>query len=188
MSRCGYLHAAALVAWSLALTATSPVRAEDATALRACRDISDDAQRLACYDALTLAPEAERAVAPSGSPQTESVRTPAAAATTATVAVPASPSPEELFGRDAAQSGEIIRQAAGIPQLDKLRTRITAVAEDPSGKAIVTIANGQVWNQLDRPPARLTPGEEIEIRRAAMGSFLLVRNVGGRGIRVRRLR
>lgn len=184
MLRIEELRAAALI---LVLVAAAPLRAADDAALRACRGIADDARRLACYDALAGAPDTKPASTPQ-SPTTSAVAAPAPAAAAATPANPSAPSPEELFGRDAAQSGEIIRQAAGIPQLDRLRTRITAVAEDPAGKAIVTMANGQVWNQIDRPPARLAPGEEIEIRRAAMGSFLLVRDAGGRGIRVRRIR
>lgn len=132
----------------------------DNSALSACRAVPDDAARLACYDVLADAP-----TAPAATP----------------------PSPETLFGRDAVQSDEIVRQAAGIDQLDELQLRVVSARADPLGKAVLAFDNGQVWAQLDSPPARIKPGEDVRIRRAALGSYLLLREGGGRGIRVRRI-
>jgi hypothetical protein len=103
-------------------------------------------------------------------------------------ALSATPSPEELFGRDAVASEAIVRQAAGIGQLEEMRVRIAHVQTDPYGKLILTLANGQVWSQLDSPAPKIRTGEEALIRRAAIGSYLLIRDAGGRGIRVRRSR
>jgi hypothetical protein len=136
--------------------------------LQACRSIAPDAARLACYDNL-----ADRPAPSTGAPATE--------------AAP-SPSPEELFGRDAVQSEDMVRRAAGIGRLEEITALVVGIEHDPFGKLILTLDNGQVWSQLDSPTPRIRAGDEVRIRRAALNSYLLTLAEGGHASRVRRSR
>ena len=98
------------------------------------------------------------------------------------------PSPADLFGRDAGESEGIVLRAAGLEQVEELRARVIAVRLDAYGKPIVTLDNGQVWFQVDSPVLKLNAGDEVRIRRAAMGSYLLSEVDGKRSSRVRRSR
>lgn len=138
--------------------------------LQACRSIAEDAARLACYDNLADRP-APSSAAPAPAPAPE--------------AAPA-PSPEELFGRDAVQSEDIVRRAAGIGRLEEVTARVVGVELNPFGKLILTLDNGQVWSQLDSPAPRIRNGDEVRVRRAALNSYLLAPTSGGRAIRVHR--
>ena len=144
--------------------------------LSACRGITEDAARLACYDTL-----ADRPV-PSLAPAAPAAAMPATAAGEATPP----PSPADLFGRDAGQSQDIVLRAAGIERVDEIRARVTGARLDPYGKLILTLDNGQVWSQIDSPAPHLKSGDEVRIRRAAMGSYLLTAVDGKRSSRVRR--
>lgn len=136
--------------------------------LQACRSIAEDAARLACYDNLADRPaSASAAPAPKAAP---------------------APSPEELFGRDAVQSEDIVRRAAGIGRLEEVTARVVGVELNPFGKLILTLDNGQVWSQLDSPTPRIRTGDEVRIRRAALSSYLLTLAEGGHASRVRRSR
>ncbi len=164
--------------------------AVDDQALQACRETAQDDARLACYDALEATPAGAAAAGARGaeSPVSAAAASAAAPAVAAIPAAPiATPSPEELFGKDAVQSDEMVRKAAGIGSLDSLRLKVASVRTDPYGKAVLTFENGQVWSQLDSPPARIKVGETVEIRRATMGCCLLIRDAGGRSVRVRRI-
>lgn len=148
-------------------TSASPSRAGDDAALARCRAIGNDAERLACYDAALdrLAGEP----APSAAPATPA------------------PTAEDLFGRDPVIASEAVQRSSGIEPLEQLAQRIAGARTDGSGRPVLTLENGQVWLQLDSPPVRFEAGEAVRIRRAAFGSYLLVRDRGGRSIRVRRL-
>jgi hypothetical protein len=53
---------------------------------------------------------------------------------------------------------------------------------------VVTLADGQVWAQLDPDTrAKLKVGDTVTIRRAALGSYLLV-TPSGMATRVKRLK
>lgn len=151
-----------------------------ADSLSACRSIAEDAARLVCYDALA---DQSVKVATPPMPAVDPAR---AAAAAAQGAAPPPPSPEELFGRDAVQSEDMVRRAAGIGRVEEIRGRVESVQLDPYRKLVLTLDNGQVWSQVDSPSPNFRSGDEVRIRRAAMGSYLLNRVDGERTIRVRR--
>lgn len=151
--------------------------------LARCRDIGDAAARLQCYDAIA-SPAALATHSPDQRPAEAAGA--AAPASVAAATATSTPSPEALFGVDAQQSEEALRQAAGVGRLEELESRIASVRVTAEGKPVFVLDNGQVWRQLDSPPARLQAGEVVRIRRASLGSYLLLRPDGGRGIRVRR--
>lgn len=163
-----------------------------------CVGIDDATARLACYDAAAgrRAPSAEAApviaAAPAGAPA--SIPSPAAvpaAAAAGTVAAAATPaaapalSAEQAFGLSAEK-----RAARDTVQIEQMNARVSAVANHPRpGRWVVTLDNGQVWEQREAgsESRRPRPGDEVSVRKAAMGSFLMV--VPGRGtFRVSRIK
>jgi hypothetical protein len=69
-----------------------------------------------------------------------------------------------------------------------ISAEVATIARRPTGEMVVTLANGQVWAQLDSDTrARLKAGDTVTIRRAALGSYLLV-TPGKMAMRVKRLK
>lgn len=123
-----------------------------------CSEMDDDRARLACFDALF--PRAP---------------TPAAA-------------PEAVFGIN-----DTVRRARGervagdaAPQM--IESTLAHLDPLEPGRNRITLANGQVWEQVE-VSARFQPraGEAITVRQASMGSFLM-RGSRGVAVRARRLR
>lgn len=146
-----------LVTTSLPMLATG-------TGLDSCRSIVSDGERLACYDALASDEPPARDAPPS-----------------------ANLSAESLFGRDAAQTSAVLQQQTGITPPATLDTGILSVETRASGKLLITLVNGQRWEQIDGRPPDLAAGDPVRIRKAAFGSYLLYKQAGGRSIRVRRI-
>ncbi|MEQ1801332.1 MAG: hypothetical protein ABL989_05385 [Gammaproteobacteria bacterium] len=121
--------------------------------------MSDDRQRLACYDALPGRPAAPDA-------------------TTA---------PEALFGLEPTATTELLQREKGDEPVEAIEQTVATVSADRYGKLQIQLANGQDWEQVDSDRLRLQPGELVRIRRAALGSYLMSLASGGRAIRVRRI-
>lgn len=156
--------AAVLVAFGV----TSAAAGDD---LAACRAISDDRGRLACYDALA---DALADAAPSPG---------------ATAPRLATPTATDLFGLDSSSAVAGLGAAAGINPLDELVATVTGVARAADGRLSVDLDNGQSWVQVDTRRATLSTGVEVRIRRAAFGSYLLSPTGDRRSaLRVRRIR
>lgn len=140
-----------------------------------CADTTDDAQRLACYDA---------AVGQLRSAQQTG----------------------ELAVIDRAGAAVVDRESFGfsLPNLARLLPfggdRDESSAEQPQEQTFTierivegrerntfVMSNGQIWVQSETRSARhVRVGHHVTIRRAAMGSFMLVPERGGAGLRVRR--
>ena len=136
----------------------------------ACASVADEHERLACYDA---------AVGRLREAQTSG----------------------NLIAVDRVQAQQISREAFGfsLPSLPRLfnfgpgeefsevASTIASIEHRGDGKAVFTLANGQVWSQIDTGAnGRARPGGEVHVRRATLGSFMLSVEAGGRAIRVRR--
>lgn len=120
--------------------------------LRRCRGIADAALRLACYDALPVAPATTAA--------------PAAAAVAAPSAAPVVPAAagEAAFG--------LARRA---DELQEITSYIPGRFEGWSRNGRIRLANGQVWQVTDDSMAFYNHlrDPKVTVRRAAMGSFML---------------
>jgi hypothetical protein len=140
------------------------------SALRACAAESDNGQRLACYDR-----EMAKALAAGTGP--------AAAASTA-----AQLSPEERFGMRGELAREVQQRAKeGNPDLERVETKVTSIALRAGGEQLVTIENGQVWEERTAGTLRVKVGESVTIRSGALGSFFMT-GPSGRAARVTRIR
>jgi len=150
--------------------------AAEASALeraQACVTQSDDAQRLACYDAaLRVGSDAESSATANRAAPPVAQKAPASPLPAPT---PADPTATESFG----YSGDIAREkvdreAAAAPKLKMLQARITAIEHLPLGEFVVTLDNGQVWRQKAKQSiGPLHVGDEVTIRAGALGSFRL---------------
>lgn len=151
-----------------ALAMTGIAHADPVAAIAACRAIRDDAARLVCYD--RIAPDK-----PDEMTRTEKMPTPRNDPTQddTGAAVPV----EDRFGFAP-------RPEPG--QTDEVRKmEVAAVRKTLRGTLILTMTNGQVWQQTDgtRLPS-VRAGAEAQIEKGAMGGFLLT--VNGRSFRAKR--
>lgn len=168
--------------------------------LSQCREIPQEQARLQCFDRLAAAVSATAAVgsvptttaitvSPQASSQavvaqnsTESpVATPSAAvaATVATAPTDAvTPDPVANFG----QEQRIVKT-----ELAEMTSQVHSVKRDPFKKWIIVLANDQVWKQTDTVFLDLKAGDQVVIKRAALGSFMLGKAQVNSKIRVKRL-
>jgi hypothetical protein len=160
--------------------------------VRACMAERDDARRLSCFDRetarLTQPAEASTARAPDA-PATPApaAAAPSAAAPKATPAAPA-PSEEEKFGyRGSLAREEVDRRKAEEEKLEQLTAKVVEVSALPHGQFVAKLDNGQAWQQkmIDRS-VRVKVGDQVTIRRASFGSFMLV-TATGKSTRVSRV-
>jgi hypothetical protein len=158
------------------------------TGMRACAAEQDDARRLSCYDrqfkqgALTSA-RADPATPARADPSAA----PGAAAAGPSAAAPPALTPEQRFGLNAQLERKEHGTATQPSQLDKLGSRIAAVSYKLRGEAVVTLDNGQVWEQAEvDSPVTLKAGDPVSIRRGSLGSFWL--SAPKSGLRVKRVR
>jgi hypothetical protein len=153
-----------LAAAAIAIIVAGPAGAQGLPAdLLACRDIAGADERLACYD---------RAV---------DRRADDAGTETAPMT-----SPEELFGRDPADIQRRMDQAAGREELQQITGEVVELIEITPDRIAVKLDNGQIWRQTVPSRFLLREGQEVEIRRASLGSYLMSRAGSSRSIRVER--
>jgi hypothetical protein len=153
--------------------------AADGNSPQQCAALGDDADRLACYDRIFRAP-ARTSAAPAG--VTSAAVAPAAAA----AAAPTNPADD--FGLTEAAKRAREPEETREMHPESISGTVAKVARQPAGELIVTLENGQVWTQLEVDPrARVAVGDTVTIRKAALGSHLLV-TASRYATRVRRVR
>ena len=170
-----------LVAWQV------PTHAADS--LSHCVAIEDAAARLACFDAATGRPgrsglqRADTAVATAAAPAAASA--PVSQATAKPQTLP-NRTPEQA----AAEFGLSAAALAEERGVNEISATVRSVEQSALvGRWVVTLDNGQVWEQRETGTDARRPkaGEQVRIEQAALGSYLL--RVPGKGThRVRRVR
>ncbi|MBY0562605.1 MAG: hypothetical protein K2P58_00365 [Hyphomonadaceae bacterium] len=136
-----------------------------------CANLSDSAERLACYDTAVAA-----------------LRT---AQTGGQVVAIDRASVENLqrqsFGFDLPAVQRLLPSFGDRAVVESVEATVERITELQSGRLAFRLSNGQVWHQVDTERVRnVREGDTITIRDAALGSFLMVSPRGGRGVRVRR--
>lgn len=153
----------------IAPPAVSPLVAK----LEGCRAITDNVQRLACFDresAALVSAVSSGNVAVVDQDQMRAAR-------------------RSLFGFQLPKlpffSGD--KSADDVP--DQIETTIRSVQDTERGRYRLTLADGAVWETIDTPMRLMEPrpGNKIVIKKAALGSFFLRIN-GQIGIKGRRLK
>ncbi len=147
----------------------------------ACRSITDEAQRLSCYDAavgnLRAAQDSGNLVAVDREHAQEVDREAFGFQL---------PSLSRLFG----SNGDTANGNPNTPQferVDDIQMTIAGVTHRRNLPSTFRMSNGQVWVQIDDEVARnVREGGTVTIERASMGSYLMRVEAGGPAIRVRR--
>ncbi len=153
--------------------------AELPTELIDCRALTSAVARLDCYDQAIDAHTA--APSQAGEPRTAEEPAPVAptaavAATTASEAVLSSEpklSQEDLFGKGEAELRKSVQEATDTEAIDRIEATVVEIRKSASGKAIITLDNGQVWKQSDSTRARVYVNDKVTIRRRSFGSYSL---------------
>lgn len=174
--------------WALLflLVGAFPVHAASEDAARQCAGLSDDRARLACYDSMFRKPSAGTGSGPAA--------TSGAVATGVAAAVPAAPAsavpavtakaapaaataanPQDDFGLTEAVKRARDPEMAKETMPESITQKVAAVTRKKDGELVVTLVSGQVWTQLEPDRrARVSVGDTVTIKRAALGSYLLV--------------
>jgi len=176
----GLLIAIAVPAVALAVPQDTSV-----SRLLACRHIAADAARLACFDRTS----AVMARAPASALRPPAVPAPSAPAPTQ--AMKQALDPQRTFGlphaaivqREAAAAGLQVKEAPNIT------AHIAGLGQDPDGRTIFSLDNGQVWVQLvpDGTDLYAKRGEAVRISRGWLESYWL-ETASHHGCKVTRLR
>lgn len=140
--------------------------------LQQCRAITDASARLQCYDQYVDAQSA----------RSVSAKAPDAVAVTAAAKVtePTKTARDEaLFGT----SGETIES-----KIADLSVQVQAISTDSRQKLVLTMQNGQRWQQLDNGFLKVSQGDSCVISSGVFGSYTMKCQQGTKSIRVKRVR
>jgi hypothetical protein len=192
----------------LCLASLSASGSDLASQLAACQKMSDENQRLACFDQISN--PKSTVTAPVSLPPPAAVMAPVnppapAAPVAATPALPAAPAIERVTElpqktvspRTATTVTEKVNtEEFGAEQLKKpeapaaaeLSSKVVKIEKDARKRMILHLANGQQWLQLEVEYFYVKPGDTAIIRRAALSSFLLGTDRVSKTIRVRRVK
>lgn len=165
---------------------------------KSCASIDDDSARLACYDAAVGRSLRPSTAAPAAAPAAaKSVQRQAPASAPASVPVASAQAPAAAAAKDpvaefglsdsarAARDPVKAAQAAAAPQ--SVTAKVISVRWRKYGEFVVTLDNGQVWEQTEPMPSAIVKvGDVVTVKKALFGSFTLV-TAGRIGTKVRRL-
>jgi hypothetical protein len=163
----------------LLLLVSGAALADDA-ALARCRAIADAAARLACYDAMPLAPSERKAEARPAPPQAPQPMPQQAQQQPALPQPPRGAQPQERFGLE--------QRVVQAEQVQTIQSHIPGRFEGWQANQAIALANGQVWQVADGSARFMSlDNPKVTIRRGALGSFFLDFENDNRSPRVRRL-
>lgn len=162
-----------------------PAVATEATGIERCRSLDESSERLLCYDTLfpraSASPERPApppvAVQPPHRSTDEGLDTPRSSGD----------APEDAI-RTFGLSGTRQRAAAGVSALERVSATVTELRQEPGGRFVVYLDNGQEWRQIETDAWAIPhKGERVTIRRAVFGSYML-ESAGNRATHVSRIR
>jgi hypothetical protein len=159
----GLVACAALAAAAVAAAPPEPKkpeeRAQELQKLLDCRKLADSTARLACFDAAAAAfdqAEAKGDIVVVNREQARKVR-------------------RQAFGF-ALPSMSLFERGEKPEEINTVQGTVAAVRQNGAGKWVIRLEDGATWVQVDTnditPDPK--PGETVEIRRASLGSYMLV--------------
>lgn len=156
---------AALMALGAApfVTGASEAQESQIDKIYACSSQTDAGARLACFDAAVAAMKQAQAAGDVSVVSRAQIQQ----------------AEKDSFGlAPAAQASAVagvVAPAAPTTEPDRVAVTIVSAKKRDNGKFRFTLDDGQIWDQTDTVSLRMLPSEPFqgEIRRAALGSFLL---------------
>jgi len=137
-----------------------------------CAAAAEDSARLACYDAAF------------GRAATKSIGAALPAASEADAAAQA----KKDFGLSEADKRALDPARTGPSRPESNTGKVAEVRKRSTGEWVVTLEDGQVWAQAESDTkAMIRVGDEVTVRRAALGSYVLV-SANRVAMRVRRIK
>lgn len=180
-----------------------PARAADTdkdplAALRKCRTISDPSRKAACYDTAMDALEADRAankISIITGTQIEGLQRDAFGFNLPSLPrlrfghAPGAPGKNALSDAQDAKAGKVLKKSKSGEVL-RVAYTVSRVSTLPNGHKKIYLTDGQVWEQVgsDAPRFRGSPPYRVQIKKAALGSYLLAVEGSRRAVRVRRVK
>jgi hypothetical protein len=148
--------------WSVIVLTNAWAAGPAPSGLSSCPPITDDKQRLACFDREFALQEQRK------------TRVPDAAKTSqATPAAGAQLTPEQRMGLAPAKILEL-QGSSGTRDLKELTAKIQSVSSRADGRHSFTLENGQVWDQTQPDPQfTARPGETVRISKGMLGSYFM---------------
>lgn len=159
-----------------------------------CATVTNNAARLACYDA--LAPQLKAAQsAPQEPVENRAWYDPGRIFGTS----PAQQTTPQQFGAEGLARPPAPPPKPGEPApptppqpLDSITAKVSDYAYNPYGRTVVFLDNGQIWQQIlgdtDHPHFRKGEVNTVVISRGALGSYNMVINDAGSAIKVHRIK
>ena len=143
-------------------------------ALESCVKLTDDKERLACFDRAAAALGYGGGAPAMATPQRET---------------PAPLTDEQKMGLPAERILKLQAPAdAAPPKLKELTAKIQGVHANAAGREVFTLDNGQVWQQSELDSKfSVAAGDTVKITHGALGSFWMSANAHS-NTRVSRLR
>ena len=164
---------ACLVAGVCALPALAGPGSDGAS----CVAMNDDAARLACYDR-AYGRNADGKTAATATSGAAAAAAPAPATAARVAPAPAAPKdPVAEFGltEAAKQAKDPAKAAAAEAAPTSVTAKVISVRFRKYGEFVVTLDNGQVWEQNEpMPSAIVRVGDTVTVKKAVLGSYTLV--------------
>lgn len=152
-----------------------------------CAAVVSDSERLACYDGLAdrLGEAAAVAKARKQAAAEAAAKAAAGAALAAEQAAAAAEARKvERFGAESTGN----REALDDGKLNELSAKAVEIFTDKYGMYRLMLDNGQLWKQVDGKLLTVRRGDEITVKRAALGSYRLKVERQGRSVTAKRLK
>ncbi|MCB1647618.1 MAG: hypothetical protein KDI36_19305 [Pseudomonadales bacterium] len=146
----------------------------------ACRQISNASERLICFDA--LADKLQQTTPSATIHRTGRQKLMQPEQSTSTSVTQA----EELFGKSETERREILEKERGAETTTSLTAGISKVVRNHRGQLIISLDNGQRWQQTDDRRYLLSSGDNVIITEGIFGGYQLRKTDASRTIRVRR--
>jgi len=157
------------------------------TQLRSCQQISGEEQRLSCFDQIVAQLDRQIETGPV-----------AESATSATIKQPlqlstAIPATTVVAKENASATARSLNDEFGlkkpdpVDELQEITSIVQSAVLDKRKKLLITLENGQQWQQLDQGYLKIKVGDRCTVSRGAIGSFLLGVEGVTKTIRVRRV-
>ncbi|GGQ30971.1 hypothetical protein [Shewanella litoralis] len=158
--------------------------------LSVCATKSNNAERLSCYD--QLAANVESVAMPQAAPTqvevTEIAQAPVVTLPVVTKTTPASPITTTKVTPELKVEDFGLQKKVVEDEVSKLYFTVAKVSKTASGAIVITLDNGQVWQQTNAERYKVKKGQVVYIETGALNSFLMGSDERNATTRVKRLK